>query len=164
MNATHHIKPKGLGLRSKGGYILLEATVALILLSVGAYSVHGVIRQAIVTRGQAEDYTRARFLMNEKVADLEIQPTLFPGSKSGRFEGDDDRFRWTYTISSKPLLSVVGPSRATPPIPGPFKYERDTSFVVHLVVTLEWSRAGRDFSETYETLISPDKLYLPGEF
>lgn len=163
MSTTKRIDCRGLTEKANGGYILLEATVALILLSVGAYTVHGAIRQAIVTRGQAEDYTRVRFLMNKVVSDLEIEPTVFRESESGTFDGDDSRFRWKYTIT-RVNLPPVGRSRALPPRHGRFKYVPHVSFVVHLVVTVEWSRAGRNFSETYETLLSPDKLHLnPGE-
>ncbi|MCH7909983.1 MAG: hypothetical protein IIB38_10245, partial [Candidatus Hydrogenedentes bacterium] len=62
--------------RTISGYILLETAVALVLLSVGATTVHRTIQEAIRTRGQAQDYTRVRFLLDQVVADIEIQPEL----------------------------------------------------------------------------------------
>ena len=67
------------------GYILIETAVALVLLSVGAMTVHRTIQEAIRTRGQAQDYTRVRFLLDQAVADLELQPELIVHAAQGQF-------------------------------------------------------------------------------
>ena len=81
------------------GYILVETIVAMALLSAGMVAIQGGLRQAVLVRGQARDYTQARFLMDGLIADLSLQPEHVQGSKSGRFSGEYDRFSYTWTIS-----------------------------------------------------------------
>ncbi len=119
---------------SCGGYILIEAVVALVLLSVGAYAVHGTLRQAILTRGQAQDYTQVRFALQQVVSELELQPMLNEEERSGRFPGELERFAWRYTIS-RVALPLPPEVMALPPEQREFAYPKGQDFLtrVHLL-------------------------------
>lgn len=144
-----------------GGYILVEAAVAMVLLSIGALTVHRTIQEAVRTRGQAQDYTRARFLLEQVVADLEIQPELIEHSDRGRFAGEHARFSWDYRVQRVNLPRPGPPLR--PPPEGKqvqsFEYPEGQEYLAHLRATVSWTRSGRSFSESYETLLSPDSLW-----
>ncbi len=146
--------------RCVGGYILVETTVALVLLAVGSWAIHATIREAILARGQAQDYTQARFLLEEVVAKLELQPLLSHGSKRGTFPGDLSRFSWSYTVKR---VDVPAPSAPTgigrrqnqPPV------EFVAEFLTGVQATVTWTRGGREFSESFETLFRPSKFWEP---
>ena len=145
-----------------GGYILVEAVVALVLLSVGAYAVHGTLRQAILTRGQAQDYTQVRFALQQVVSDIELQPMLQEEERSGRFAGELERFAWRYTIS-RVELPLPLEALALPPPQREFAYPKGLDFLTRVHVTIDWERGGQPFSESFETLLSPGKLFQPPE-
>ena len=145
------------------GYILIEAAVAMVLLSIGAMTVHRTIQEAIRTRGQAQDYTRARFLLEQVVADLEIQPELIEHSDRGRFEGEHARFSWDHRVQ-RVNLPMPGPPLRPPPEGKKvesFEYPEGQEYLAHLRASVSWTRSGRSFSESYETLLSPDSLWQP---
>lgn len=166
-----HAQTAGLAAKTKrraseGGYILLEALVALTLLGVISYSIHGTFQQALMTRGQAQDYTRARFLLEKVVADQQLQPLVVERADDGFFDGEEnDRFQWEYQI--KKIRLPKPPEPTTPPPPGtsrpPFRYPLDGGFLVHIVATVSWTRGGQEFSESIETLFSPQKLWQSKE-
>ena len=147
---------------SVGGYIMIETVVALVLLSVGAYAVHGTLRQAILTRGQAEDYTQVRFALQQLVSDLELQPILKEEERSGRFPGDLERFAWRYTIS-RVALPLPPEVLALPPPQREFAYPKGLDFLTRVHVTIDWTRGGQPFSESFETLLAPSRLFQPPE-
>lgn len=147
----------------RGGYILVEATVALVLLSVSAYAIHGTIRQALITRGQAQDYTQARFLLERIASEVALQPMVQAESQSGRFEGEFSRFEWSYTLSR-----VDVPLPEPPPFPPPDWVEPDdfeyrVEYLGAITATVSWQRAGQPYSESLETLFNPFKLWQPIE-
>ena len=148
--------------KTAGGYILLEATVAMVVLGAGAYAVHGAIRQALITRAQAQDYTHARFLLERLIAEREIQPELKPGTDSGRFTGEWNRFDWQYQVRMVyvPLPSKP-PINPTPRKPGerPIAFEYSIKHIMHIRATVSWVRSGRSFSESIETLFNPSKFW-----
>lgn len=151
---------------SESGYILLEAMVALALLGVISYSIHGTFQQALLTRAQAQDYTRARFLLEQLVADRQLQPVVAQGGDDGFFNGEaDERFQWAYQIQKVKLPKP--PMPAKPPEEGTtrprFRYPKDSAYLVHVVATVSWRRGGQDFSESIETLFSPRKLWQSAE-
>ncbi len=147
--------------RNRGGYILIEAAVAMVLLSIGALTVHRTIQEAVRTRGQAQDYTRARFLLEQVMADLESQPELVEHSDRGRFEGEHARFSWDYRVRRVNLPKPGRPLR--PPPEGEkikkFTYPEGQEYLAHLRATVSWTRSGRPFSESYETLLAPEALW-----
>ena len=147
----------------RGGYILVEATVALVLLSLGAYAVHGTIRQALITRGQAQDYTQVRFLLERIASEVSLQPMVKEESQSGSFTGDFSRFAWSYTLSR-----VDVPLPQPPPFPPagwaePEDFEYQVEYLGLITATVTWQRAGQPYSESLETLFNPFKLWQPIE-
>ena len=55
--------------RPNNGYILLESLVAMGILSVGVVVIQNALQQGLITRGQSQDYTQARFALERIVAD-----------------------------------------------------------------------------------------------
>jgi hypothetical protein len=144
------------------GYILIETAVALVLLSVGAFVVHRTVQEAIRTRGQAQDFTRARFLLEQRMSELLVQPVLAEKRSSGRFSGDDDRFTWTTDIRRVNVPVPRAPLR--PRLNGPppkFEFPETRDYLARVVVTVSWERSGVAFSESYETLLPPHRLWQP---
>ena len=143
---------------SAGGYILLEAVVGLALLSIAAYAVHGTLRQALETRGQAQDYTRVRFLLEELLAQEQLQPFSEWETRSGVFPAPNDRFR--YTVAVAPVEVPKPPPRPQPPGAPEFDFHYQEPYLVHLKVSVTWERFGRTFSESLETLFQPTRMPL----
>lgn len=139
----------------------------MMLLGVAIYGIHGAIRQAILTRGQAQDYTQARFLIEKVIADLEMQPLLRAGSGSGHFKGDMSRFAWQYSVRKIKIPKPEGANSINigaivngKPTQG---FEYAVEHLVHIRATVSWERAGHPFSETFETLFNHQKLWEPEE-
>ena len=142
------------------GYILLEAVVAMVVLSLGIYAVHGTIRQAIITRGQSQDYTRVQFLLEEVMAYATLQPLMQVGEASGRFVQLEKRFAWKYTIRK---VDVPSPTSGSPGALGdedPLAINDRVPYLAHVHATVTWKRAGREFSESMETLYNSNSLWI----
>lgn len=143
------------------GYILLEAVIAMALLSVGIIAIQGSLRQAVIVRGQATDYTQARFLLDEIMGKYELQPMLVEGSDSGVCKAPYSRFKWKSKVTK-----VEVPMPPIPPSIPPDKAEKlklDAGYLAKIEATVTWQRNKRDFSERAETLWSPEKLFVPEE-
>lgn len=141
------------------GYILVEAIMSMALLSMGLIAIHGAIRQTIIVRGQARDYTQARFLLEQTLAYLELQPQHTEGAQSGQFEGDFSRFSWAWKISKIDIPLPPFPPDTPWEVIENFKLNAD--YVAKVVVTVSWTRTGRRYEESFETLWPPEKLWLP---
>ncbi len=147
----------------RSGYILVETAVALVLLSVGSYAVHRTIQEAIRTRGQAQDFTRARFLLDQAMENVLAQPILTERQESGRFAGADDRFSWTSEVrrvNVPPPKAPLRPPADRKPVPK-FEFSEGAEFLTRVRVTVTWMRSGQEFSESYETLLAPERLWQP---
>lgn len=147
-----------------GGYILVETAVALVLLSVGAMTIHRTIQEAIRTRGQAQDYTHARFLLTQVVAELEIQPELVEGSSQGQFSDEHSRFSWSYDVRRVNFPVPTAPIRPAPEGKEQgqsIKFLEGQNYLAYVQATVSWTRSGISFSESYETLLGPEKLWQP---
>lgn len=140
------------------GYILLETTVALLILSVGAYAVHGAFQQAAIARGQAADYTEARFLLEQTLSEIEAKPLIEAGAATGTFDDPHDRFRWSSEVRKLPLPA---PRDLRSRTKQPFRYPKGRDYLVRIAVTVTWERAGQSFSESLETLLGPERLWEP---
>jgi type II secretory pathway pseudopilin PulG len=149
--------------RSKHGYILIETTVAIVVLGISAITIQGVVRQAIQTRGQVQDFTHVRFLMEDYMARLELQPYVFAGIGDGVFEEGAGRFRYTYEIRpvNVPVPDMPIPDGLRPEELTRFTYESRATYLVHVGLTVRWTRGQMDFEETIETLLPQAKLYVP---
>lgn len=164
---------------------MIETTVAILVLGISAVTVHGVVRQAILTRGQAQDYTQVRYLLEDFMARTKLQPILIEESSGGLFDDGSGRFSYTYTIRSVTIsvksndvqpegdpASGLAPGSVQGRAPDELRYdefghpiqdpERESGpKLAHLEVTAFWSRGGMEFNETIETLLPLSKLYVP---
>jgi hypothetical protein len=145
-----------------GGWILLETIVALAVLSIGVVAVNRALGQALETRAQARDYTQARFLLEQLVGELELQPALKPDTtESGRYEGELSRFSWNWSVSS---VEVAAPEvRGNLPLIVQERLRMPPLVLGKLAVTVRWTRAGREFAEKVETLVAPERLQAKEE-
>ena len=145
--------------RCEEGYILVETIVALGLLSICMVVIQASVRQAILTRGQAEDFTTARFLMEQQVADKELQPEIVEGAGEGTFAPPHERFNYAWNITK---VEVPLPAGAIMPAPNDSEGWRNISnYVARYEIVVSWSRAGQPSAVTGITLFSPDKLWVP---
>lgn len=153
------------------GYILFEALIALTVLSVTIYVIQDGIRQAVIARGHAQDFTQARFLLEDLVNQLQLQPLVKEESKSGHFPGENKRFSWEYRISKVDLPLPPRPPR--PPRPAGYKGqpgyaneppeepELPVPFLGKIEVTIAWTRSGTPFEVSAQTIFAPERLWLP---
>ncbi len=145
------------------GYILVETAVALVILAIGAFAVQRTIQEAIRTRGQAPDFTQARFLLDQLMADVTLQPQLTEGRRDGRYPAPHERFAWSYVIERVDVPAPTAPLSPPPPRKKqrPFTFPEDTAYLARIRATVRWQRAGMTFSESYETLLPPERLWQP---
>jgi len=148
-----------------GGYILLESVVALTLLSAGTLAIQRGMREALVTEGLARDYTQARFLLEEVVAELELQPVLTETSTSGRFGEPFARFEWECAVTKveiplPPLPPDLPPDLAIEILED---FKLNAPHLAKIQATVSWKRRGRSFERSVETLWKPEKIFVPEE-
>lgn len=139
------------------GYILFETMIALAVLSVGIFAIHRGMQQALFMRGQARDYTQVRFLIENLVAQLNLQRRHAEGEDSGQFPGEFNRFRYRWKISRvklplPPAAANVNPEEAMM-LPYPY--------VALVQVWVSWERNGVAFQEQAQTILTPDRLFVP---
>jgi hypothetical protein len=150
--------------RNQRGYILVEAVISLGLLSVAMGLIHSSVRETLIVRGMSRDYTQARFLLEQVVAEVQLQPVFIEEEKEGRFDGEFSRFRWKWKMSK---IDIPPPPPPPPPPDGRIRPPREKEFelpipkLAKLVVSIHWTQAGRDFEETVETMYSPNRLWTP---
>lgn len=147
-------------MKRRAGYILVETIVSLGLLSVGMIVIQSAIRQAILTRGQAEDYTRARFLLEQIVSEKLIQPELMESKGQGEFKENLSRFSYEWEIGKAEIPRPVIP----PTIPPEQRKQLEKEFkgwMGKLHVRISWSRAGIPFEISGDTLFKPEQLWQP---
>lgn len=145
-------------------YILFETMAALTVLSIGMIAINEAIRQAIITRGQAEDYTTARFLMEKVTSDKEVELELIEGEEKGQFPEPYERFSFEWKISKAEVPPPPIPQNVPPHMMRMLKEGMDQMrYIGKLTVKIGWSRAGQPFSAAGETLLRPGQLWLPTE-
>ena len=144
------------------GYVMVETVVAMGLLSISMVAIHGAVRQTVIARGQAEDYTVARFLLEETVAKKELLPEVLEGRGGGGFPAPFSRFRHEWEITR-----VTLPRPPIPPGFPPERYQelerRFMKYIGKLRVRIMWTRAGQDFEVVGVTLLRPGQLWTPPE-
>jgi len=154
-------------MRRRPGYILVETVVAMGVLSISMLIIHQDIRQAIITRGQAQDFTTARFLLEKVFAEHMAQPLLRENSRSGHFPPPHERFGYEWTISK---VSVPMPQ-----LPQDLPGEHDEArleklremykgYMGKLRIHIVWTRSGTQREAIVETLFPPEKLWLPEDY
>jgi hypothetical protein len=132
--------------------------VALMVLSIGGVAVNRAMQEALVTRAMARDFTEARFLLEQVMSEMELQPILLDGStKSGGFGDDRPRFSYRWDVSIVELPQPQLPPLATAIIVQPL--ELPVRYLGKIRATVTWTRAGRTFERTAETLVAPERIY-----
>ncbi|MCL4692976.1 MAG: hypothetical protein KJ060_10770 [Candidatus Hydrogenedentes bacterium] len=149
---------KRLVFETASGWILVETMVALMVLSIGGVAVNRAMQDALITRAMARDLTTARFLLEQVMSELELERTLIDGaSESGDFGEDYPQFVYKWNVSVVPIPQPELPPLATATLAQPVEYPVPYLGKIH--VTVSWSRAGRPFERSLETLVSPDRVY-----
>lgn len=144
------------------GWVLVETLVALVVLSIGVIAVNRATHEALVTRAQARDYTQARFLLEQLMSELELQPKFRQGaSASGPFGDEFPRFTWEWTVAKVEMPEPEAPDRL--PIGFMDHFQFPAAYLGKISATVRWTRAGRPFEMTAETLVGPDKLLAEEE-
>jgi len=138
------------------GYILLEAVVALAVLSVGVITVNNVMREALRTRAQARDFTQARFLLEGIIEDLQVRPVLKLGHETGRFKGELSRFRYRWEIGKVEVPAPEIPDEVVERVGR--AYKPTVQYLGKITATVTWECAGQTFQRTAETLFPQGKL------
>ncbi len=146
----------------RAGYIFAETVVAMALLSMSALVIQGALRQAIITRGQAQDHTTARFLLAQVASEQALRFEQPEGGGSGVFDAPYDRFAYEWE-----LKRVEVPLPPIPPFLPPelvaTVLESFHDYMGKLTVRISWQRAGMDFDCVGETLLRPELLWQPPE-
>lgn len=148
--------------QSKYGYILFEAVFSMALLSIAGLTFQSALHQAILTRGQANDYTIARFLLERVNAEIELQPQFEETEKSGQFPSPYNRFTYEWKISKLSIPKPSLPSKLPPDLRENLeKMFRD--YMAKVDIWIRWQRAGMNFEVHAQNLFQPEKLWLPEE-
>jgi len=147
-------------LHVNAGYIFFETVVAMALLSISMVAIHAAMRQGILARGQAQDYTVARFLLEKIMAEKELQPEMVEDSGRGSFSGEYSRFSYEWKITKIEIPHPEIPPRFPP---DQLKAIEDLfrGYMGKITVKISWSRAGHDFEAVGETLIPPGQFWQP---
>ncbi len=144
----------------KTGYILVETIVAMGLLSMGMLSINTGLRQAVMVRGETEDITLARFMLEEIMTDLEMQPEVRESSGQGVFPDALSRFRYAWEISRISIPRPPIPLEATEADIIRFE-EQFKDFMGKVTVVIRWNRGGNEYEIVGETLLRPEQLWTP---
>ena len=146
--------------RARLGYIFVETVVAMGLLSMSALVIQPALRQAMITRVQAQDLTTARFLL-EKISGERILLFKQPeGEGSGQCSAPFENFRYEWSLEKVDI-----PKPPLPPMLSP--EERDAledayiDFMGKLTVRITWRRGGADFEALGESLVGEGILWTP---
>lgn len=144
---------------NRAGWVLVETLVALIVLSIGVIAVNRAMQEGLVTRAMARDYTQARFLLEQVMGELELQPILAEGArKAGDFGEAHPRFSYAWAVSRVDIPQPALPPRARTALVQPV--ELPVSYLGKITATVLWTRAGRSFQRTAETLVAPERLFI----
>ena len=149
------------------GYILLESVVAMGVLSVGIVGINASLRQVLLTRALAEDFTRVRFYLDELVAAAELRYPVTSTEESGSY-GEESRFRWSRKIELYPI--------PIPPLPVELALEEALDLqqtvgqIAKVTVRVDWTRMGSPYSRrtvsflpAEQVFVFPDEALMPEE-
>ncbi len=142
------------------GYIFAETVVAMALLSMSALVIQGALRQAIITRGQAQDFNTARFLMERIASENALRFQQPEGSGSGIFDPPYERFSYEWELKRVEVpLPEIPPFLPPEVVANVLQNFKD--YMGKLTVRIRWSRSGMDFERVGETLVRPELLWQP---
>lgn len=144
----------------RGGYLLVETIVAMAVLSITVLGVHRSVQQALRARALTMDYTTARFLIEDQLNEILLQPQVTEGQGQGRCPAPNERFRYSWKIAK-----VDVPQPPIPPDIGPVDIEflkrQFQSYVGRVEIRITWDRFGSEYERVGETLIGPNRLWQP---
>ena len=80
--------------RRQGGFLLIEALLAVFFLAVGITTVLRSYGSSISALRISGEYTRALMHLEESLWKFEAAGSIAPGSYTGQFPGSDERFHW----------------------------------------------------------------------
>ncbi|GMW02735.1 MAG: hypothetical protein AMXMBFR84_38710 [Candidatus Hydrogenedentota bacterium] len=141
----------------RGGWILLETLVALAVLSIGIIAVNRALGQALVSRALARDYTEASFHLQDVMGRLRLEPKIaVDTSGKGVCSDSDGRFHYTWSVDRvpfdpPPIMQTLPPHLGQINLP--------VRFLGRLRVTVTWTRQGRPYELTAETLVQPERIW-----
>ncbi len=94
----NHVRTVG----SRSGYLLLEAVLALVILSVSLMAVLFAFRTSLAAARRAENSSIGVLLASEKMAELRSLGPQTLGAADGAYEGEYSRFRWRTVVQPVP--------------------------------------------------------------
>ncbi len=146
------------------GYLLIEAIVAMAVLSAGVVAINESLHRAVLLRAISDDNTRAAFFLSDIMGPLEVQynvPEMTVegslaekyGSKSTRAgTGGLERFRYRVQVENFDL-----PMPALPPDLPPEMFmaleEAGKNQLRKIKATIMWTRASQKFECTAQTVV-----------
>ena len=145
--------------KASNGWILIETLVALVVLSIGIVAANRALGESLFTRAMAQDYTQARFFLEQVMSELELQPVLAENSTGkGDFGKDFPRFNYKWAVTRYDL-----PVPRIPPeilLNFPNGVQLPVPYLGKISVTVSWTRREQTFTRTVETLIGPERLFV----
>ncbi|HOH28634.1 MAG TPA: hypothetical protein PLC40_03075 [Candidatus Hydrogenedentes bacterium] len=146
--------------RRMTGYIFVETVVAMGVLSLSTLVIQGALRQAILTRAQAQDYTTARFLLEQVAGEQALLFQQPEGSGSGQFPAPYEAYAYEWEIKR---VDIPLPEQAASLPPEARQHFEDNflDYMGMLRVRVTWQRGGAEFEARGETLLRPDLIWLP---
>lgn len=146
--------------RAAWGYIMVETLVAMAVLSISAVAIQEAIRQAILSRGEAMDYTTARFLVEKVIADRMLVFEQPEGKDEGKFGPPFERFAYSWELRRVEIPMPELPASMPMEEAKAFK-DSYVKYIGKLRVKLTWSRAGTPFTAVAETLLRRNLVWMP---
>lgn len=89
-------------LNASGGFTLVEAMIAAVLIVIGIVGALGAISAGLRAQAAGQFYYTASMLAEQKMADLESQSKLKAGEEQGDFAPDHPDYTWSVAVSEGP--------------------------------------------------------------
>lgn len=103
---TPSCPPRARPRASRGAFTLLEVLIALVVLAVALTALLSAQSGAIRLRTQAEEITLATFLLEARMADVELSGFPPVGRQEGDFGETYAGYRWQTLVSETPFPGV----------------------------------------------------------
>lgn len=142
------------------GYILVETVVAMSILAVSSVALQRSVQTAIQARGLAQDYITVRFLLSQLLSEIDLQPALEEQEHRGQFNGVNKRFAYVWSVERVPVPMPEIPANVKPEVRQRILHQFK-KYMGRVRITISWSRAGLAQEIVSETLISPERMWLP---
>lgn len=146
----------------RAGYIFVETVVAMGVLSLSTLVIQGALRQAILARRQAQDYTIAKFLLENMAGEQALLFQRPEGSGQGQFSPPYDAFAYEWKVEK---VEIPMPSLPLTLTPGEREFfeKNFVNYLGKLTIRITWNRGGVEQEAVGETLLKPSLLWLPRE-